>query len=259
MARRVAERLCPCEGSVGQARSRFGESDLCGCGGIAIPPQSFSAKRFRKRMFTICSGTAAGTTNPNLRRPIVQESTITSLMRKPRLNLTRQQTILLGAAAIVVVGIAWYLFRPELLFVNQTVNEGLPASMTPTSMPDASPGMSDSSPDAVASGMFHKVAHDTKGTAAVYELGGGQHIVRLTGFETSNGPDVHVYLVAAADASDNSTVTQAGFLDLGSLKGNIGDQNYDIPAGADVAKYHAVTIWCKRFSVNFATAPLAMK
>jgi hypothetical protein len=181
------------------------------------------------------------------------------MMRKPRLNLTRQQTILLGSAAIVVAGIAWYLFRPELLFVNQTVNEALPASMTPASTPDASPGMSDSSPVAVASGMFHKVAHETKGTAAVYEVGGGKQVVRLTGFETSNGPDVHVYLVAAADASDNSTVTQAGFLDLGSLKGNIGDQNYDIPSGTDVAKYHAVTIWCKRFGVNFATAPLAMK
>jgi hypothetical protein len=171
-------------------------------------------------------------------------------MRKPRFNLTRQQTILVGAAAIILLGIAWYLFRPELLFVNQTVNEPPPASMAAGQVPD-------STPVASASGMFHKVAHDTKGTASVYELSGGQKFVRLTGFETSNGPDVHVYLVAAPDATDNSTVTQAGFLDLGSLKGNIGDQNYDIPEGTDVAKYHAVTIWCKRFSVNFGTAPLS--
>jgi hypothetical protein len=183
----------------------------------------------------------------------MQESTITSSIRKPRLNLTRQQTILVGAAAIILLGIAWYLFRPELLFVNRTVNEALPAS----SMPAAS--MHDSSPGALASGMFHSVAHETKGKASVYELGGGKHVVRLTGFETSNGPDVHVYLIGAADASDNSTVTQAGYLDLGSLKGNIGDQNYDIPGGTDLTKYHAVTIWCKRFSVNFGTAPLAIK
>jgi electron transfer DM13 len=62
--------------------------------------------------------------------------------------------------------------------------------------------------------------------------------------------------VAASDARDNDTVTKAGFIDIGSLKGNIGDQNYDLPANTDMAKYRAITIWCKRFSVNFGTAPL---
>ena len=47
-----------------------------------------------------------------------------------------------------------------------------------------------------------------------------------------------------------------GFVELGELKGNIGDQNYDLPASVDLARYRAVTVWCKRFSVNFATAPL---
>ena len=50
---------------------------------------------------------------------------------------------------------------------------------------------------------------------------------------------------------------QAGFIDIGSIKGNIGDQNYDLPAGVDLSKYRAVTVWCKRFGVNFAPAPLA--
>jgi hypothetical protein len=81
-------------------------------------------------------------------------------------------------------------------------------------------------------------------------------VLRLTDFATSNGPDVRVYLVAAPDASDNETVTQAGFIELGKLKGNQGDQNYDVPADLDLTKYRAVTIWCRRFSVNFATAPL---
>ena len=67
---------------------------------------------------------------------------------------------------------------------------------------------------------------------------------------------MHVYLVAAADAKDDATVKNAGFIDLGSIKGNIGDQNYDLPEGVDLAKYRAVTVWCKRFGVNFATAPL---
>jgi hypothetical protein len=65
-----------------------------------------------------------------------------------------------------------------------------------------------------------------------------------------------VYLVAANDAADSATVTRAGFVELGPLKGNIGDQNYELPASVDLERYRAVTIWCKRFSVNFATAPL---
>ena len=84
-----------------------------------------------------------------------------------------------------------------------------------------------------------------------------KRVLRLTEFATSNGPDVHVYLVAAADVQDDATVKTAGFVDLGSIKGNVGDQNYDVPADLDLAKYRAATIWCRRFSVNFGTAPLA--
>ena len=146
-------------------------------------------------------------------------------------------------ALIVAGGAAWYAFRPERLFINQRVNEQFPT---------ASAAMSSQ----VATGEFHNGAHETKGTAAVFQLADGKKTLRLTNFATSNGPDVHVYLVAANDAKDNDAVTKAGFVDLGSLKGNIGDQNYELPGNADLAKYRAVTIWCKRFSVNFGTAPL---
>lgn len=148
-------------------------------------------------------------------------------------------------ALVVLGGAGWYLFRPELLFVNKRVDEGLVA---------ASQGAS--APMAVLRGQFHSVAHETMGTATVHELGGGSRVLRLTDFKTSNGPDVRVYLIAARDASDNATVTKSGYLELGKLKGNEGDQNYEIPAGTDLSKYHAVTIWCYRFNVNFATAPL---
>src|SRR5207249_5692728 len=83
-----------------------------------------------------------------------------------------------------------------------------------------------------------------------------KRVLRLTDFKTSNGPDVHVYLVAAPDVKDDATVKKAGFIDLGSMKGNMGDQNYDVPESADLRKYQAVTIWCARFNVNFGTAPL---
>ena len=145
---------------------------------------------------------------------------------------------------LVVVGVAgaWYAFRPERLFINQRVNEQFPTASAASNK--------------LATGQFHSGAHETKGTATLFQLADGKRMLRLTDFATSNGPDVHVYLVAADDAKDNDTVTKAGFVDIGSLKGNIGDQNYDLPANADLAKYRAVTIWCKRFSVNFGTAPL---
>lgn len=155
----------------------------------------------------------------------------------------KRKYLIYGLVVIVAIAI-WAAFRPERLFVNAKVNEAMPA------------GLANVSETVLASGSFHSVAHDSKGTASVYRLADGKRILRLTNFETSNGPDVHVYLVAANDASDSETVKKAGFLELGSLKGNIGDQNYDIPADADLSKYRAVTIWCKRFSVNFGTAPL---
>ena len=143
---------------------------------------------------------------------------------------------------LILVGAAWYAFRPERLFINQKVNEQFPTAAAASNK--------------LASGQFHNGAHETKGTASVFQLADGKKTLRLTDFATSNGPDVHVYLVAAPDAKDNDAVTKAGFVDLGSLKGNIGDQNYELPANTDLAKYRAVTIWCKRFNVNFGTAAL---
>ncbi|HEY3580682.1 MAG TPA: DM13 domain-containing protein [Pyrinomonadaceae bacterium] len=143
---------------------------------------------------------------------------------------------------LIVAGAgAWYAFRPERIFINQRVNEQFPTASAATNQ--------------LASGQFHSGAHETKGIATVFQLA-DKKTLRLTNFQTSNGPDVHVYLVAAVDAKDNDTVTKAEVVDLGSMKGNIGDQNYELPANADLAKYRAVTIWCKRFSVNFGTAPL---
>src|SRR6516162_6298513 len=153
----------------------------------------------------------------------------------------KHKKLIYGVAVILAIAL-WAAFRPERLFLNAKVNETMPAGLATETV--------------LSSGSFHSVAHGTKGTASIYQLTDGERILRLTNFETSNGPDVHVYLIAANDARDNETVKKGGFLELGSLKGNIGDQNYDIPADADLAKYRAVTIWCMRFSVNFGTAPL---
>jgi hypothetical protein len=153
---------------------------------------------------------------------------------------------------VIVVGLlaafgAWYAFRPEKLFVNESVSESFPATAAA-----ATPA----APVELATGSFHGVAHETKGKATIYRLPNGQRVLRLTEFETSNGPDLRLFLVATPDATDNDTVKNAGYVELGKLKGNIGDQNYDVPASVDLAKYQAATVWCNRFSVNFATAPL---
>jgi hypothetical protein len=153
---------------------------------------------------------------------------------------------------VVVAAVGWYLFRPELLFVNRRVNE--PLSATAPTESGTTGGIT--APAVLLTGRFHSVAHETKGSATVHRLPDGRRVLRLTEFVTSNGPDVRVYLVAAPDASDNATVKQAGFVELGKLKGTEGDQNYEVPADLDLNKYRAVTIWCRRFSVNFATAPL---
>jgi Electron transfer DM13 len=144
----------------------------------------------------------------------------------------------------MVVLVAWYAFRPERLVVNSRVDEAMPTAQ----------GALAAQP--LESGQFYSILHPTKGTATIYQMGDGTRVLRLTSFSTSNGPDVHVYMVASDDAKDVATVEKAGFVDLGVIKGNIGDQNYTLGSDLDLAKYRAVSIWCKRFSVNFGAAAL---
>jgi len=109
----------------------------------------------------------------------------------------------------------------------------------------------------VTTGAFKRVTHNTSGTATIFELPDGTRRLKLTGFSTEAGPALHVFLVAGGDARTNAAVKKNGFLDLGKLTGLKGDQTYKVPAGIDLWKYRAVTIWCDKFAVNFGTAPLA--
>jgi hypothetical protein len=162
----------------------------------------------------------------------------------------KNHRLLIATIAILGLVVGWAAFRPELLFINRTVNESLPG---------VSAAAKSDAPVALSEGNFRGIAHETRGTASILRLADGKNILRLTDVKTSNGPDVHVYLVGAKDAADNAAVQNAGYIDLGSIKGNEGDQNYDVPVNTDLNKYQAVTIWCARFHVNFATAPLAKK
>lgn len=152
---------------------------------------------------------------------------------------------------LIIIVFLWYLFRPERLFISKTVNEKFPEVSSPEQT------KSNNAPQVLFSGDFHNGAHETKGLATIYGLPDGKRVLRFTNFETSNGPEVVVYLIAADDAKDSDAVKNTEHISLGPIKGNIGDQNYDIPSDVDLSKYRAVTIWCQRFGVNFGTAPLA--
>ena len=105
----------------------------------------------------------------------------------------------------------------------------------------------------VASGEFSGVAHDASGTAALVRLADGSTKLTFTDLDTDNGPDLRVYLVAGDVESDGDV---QDFQDLGTLKGNRGTQQYAVPADVDLDRYTTVVVWCRAFSIAFATAPL---
>jgi hypothetical protein len=144
----------------------------------------------------------------------------------------------IAAVVIALLPVAWYLLSP--LWITVKVNENAPNV---------------SSLAAVRSGQFHNVIHNGSGTAALYRQQDGSYLLRLTKFEVLNGPDLHVFVSSAKNAGQ-ADVTEENSVNLGRLKGNVGDQNYVIPKGAMLEKLNSVVIWCRRFHVNFVTAPL---
>jgi hypothetical protein len=173
------------------------------------------------------------------------------LQRIPR----RMRVLGAVGAAVLAVG-AWWAFRPELLFIDARVSEAFPASTAASSGAAATPSAPVGA-KVLSSGRFAGHAHETDGTATVYEVE-GKRVLRLSDFRTSNGPDVQIAFVAADDAKDDATVKRAGYVNVAPMKGNVGDQNYELPADLDLSTYRTVVIWCERFAVNFGAAPLRM-
>ena len=103
------------------------------------------------------------------------------------------------------------------------------------------------------SGRFSGVRHPARGQAQVIRLSRGGRVLTLTGFRTDNGPDLRVYLVAGDPRSEEQV---SDFVDLGALKGNVGDQQYRLPDDVDTGRYDTVVVWCRAFSVLFGRAPL---
>src|ERR687892_591429 len=125
----------------------------------------------------------------------------------------------------------------------------------------AAPG-EEPAPDAgqvmLAAGRFISLEHETTGRALVLETADGRRFLRFEGFETSNGPDLLVYLSSKEPSgTDDWHGYDQDFVDLGVLKGNVGSQNYRIPDGVDLDRYSTAVVWCRRFEVGFAAAVLS--
>ena len=194
-----------------------------------------------------------------------------------------------AVVASIAVVVALAAFQPWRLFIDVTVNEELPtAASVQQSELDASAnetvqGENDvndesavvseisPSPDSganedpkpkrtvIAEGTFISHEHPTAGTARIITLADGSRVLRLVGLDTDNGPDLKVWLAAAPvlEGRDGWFVFDDDeYLSLGPLKGNKGNQNYPIPADADISDLTSVTIWCERFSVSFGAAEL---
>ena len=99
--------------------------------------------------------------------------------------------------------------------------------------------------------------HQGSGTASIYQLADGSYVLRLQDFEVTNGPDLHVFLSGSPQPVSRGDVMTAPSVDLGMLKGNVGDQNYPIPADVDIANVQSVVIYCVPFHVLFASATLS--
>ena len=191
-----------------------------------------------------------------------------------------------GVGLLILVGVgvlawlAWWLGSP--LFVDREVNEEFPLSVSaqvPEGMTrvDVEQMMEDArnetreveestpvTPDMpeitlIKSGNFRDVTsfYTGRGKATVYDLGNGESVLRFEDFEVTNGPDLHVLLSKSPNLDSSSEVRNAEYVDLGQLKGNIGNQNYLIPTDLDITEFNSVVIYCRPFHVLFSWAPIS--
>lgn len=182
-----------------------------------------------------------------------------------------------GVAAIVFI-LVW--FQPQALFVDTVVDDTIPTAQAPattTSTTEAPPTTvvetTDSTvpqppttapptttptvfPITISTGEFVDLAHPGTGTALILELEDGSRILRFENLSVDNGPDLRVILSSSPLVDDDSAYDDGDFIDLGDLKGNQGNQNYEIPAEVVIEDYATVAIWCRRFNVTFNAAPL---
>lgn len=158
-------------------------------------------------------------------------------------------------AGLALIAVAAYLFQPWRLLVDQVVDDPLPGAGAGARPGD--PGAA--GPTVLATGRFVSHEHATSGRVRVLRLPGGERILRIEDLETSNGPALRVWITDAAVRSGPAgwfVFDDGRYVDLGALRGNLGDQNYPVPHEVDLGELTSVSIWCERFSVSFGAAEL---
>ncbi|MCC8245098.1 DM13 domain-containing protein [Saccharothrix luteola] len=176
-----------------------------------------------------------------------------------------KRVVVIGVAGVLVVAlvVGLYLFQPWRLFTDRTADEALllPATTTTTSTvgstttPVTTTPAPPAGPVALASGPFRSLDYTTTGSATLVRLPDGKRAVQFEALDTSDGPDLHVYL-SDKPADSPEAAFDSGFTNLGKLKANRGNQVYEVPAEIDLSTVRSVVIWCKRFSEGFGVAPL---
>ncbi len=194
-----------------------------------------------------------------------------------RLTLKKTVVIIAVVLAIPLIAALWWLLSP--LFTDKTVIEEFPMSAG-AEMP---PGITRSEAESIMSGIA-KIDMDTiepipksmadaaviatgqfrdadrfhkgSGTATIYRLADGSGVLRLESLNVTNGPDLHVLTTTNPNPAGRDELHRSGYIDLGPLKGNRGDQNYSFPADADIESFGSVVIYCMPFHVIFSVATL---
>jgi hypothetical protein len=169
------------------------------------------------------------------------------------------------AAGIAVLVVLFLLFRPDTLFTNVRAAESLEDAFE-TSTTDVPRAAGDSTAATtttaapvdeivnIASGSFVGIDHRASGTATVYSQD-GRYVLRFEDdTDIQNGPDLYVWVLPSDSYGGG---IPEDYLDLGTLTGNVGGQNYELPVRFDPEVHRTVLIWCLRFAVPFAAAPLA--
>jgi hypothetical protein len=159
---------------------------------------------------------------------------LVAALRRHRYATASGTIVLLGACAFV-----FYWFKPHYLFIDRRASEAMPQDGV-----------------ILANGEFRSLEHATRGSAVLVRRSDGRRLLRLENLQTSNGPDLRVYLSTLPPKNDWFVYDDAPFVDLGALKVNVGSSNYELPVAVDDRKYLSAVVWCVRFKVGFGVAPL---
>ncbi|NRA87777.1 MAG: DM13 domain-containing protein [Rhizobiales bacterium] len=149
--------------------------------------------------------------------------------------------VLVLLVGFIAGNLFWYLASP--LWIDRVVNEAAAATSTATVL--------------IRQGSFKNADAYHKGSGEVKIIQvNGRDTLRFENFKVTNGPDLYVWLVESSNVENANTVKNGKTFEVAVLKGNIGNQNYDLPEGTNIDDFGSVVIWCKQFGVLFASASL---